>query len=137
MFDQECSELPNNRKQAKLLWQQNPNDQTAEDFSNLKRNTCRTFKKMKRDYMKAKVNKLEENSNNKNIWEMYKGINEFKKDYQPRVYVIKKHDGRIEADRTSILNIWEKLFSNLLKVNQSVVVLSILILHYNMYYFAL
>ena len=30
--------------------------------------------------MKAKVNKLEENSKNKHIREMYKGINEFKKD---------------------------------------------------------
>ena len=40
--------------------------------------------------MKAKVNKLEENSKNKNIREIYKGINEFKKGYQPRAYVIKK-----------------------------------------------
>ena len=39
--------------------------------------------------MKAKVNKLEENSKNKNIREMYKGINEFKNGYQPRAYVIK------------------------------------------------
>ena len=43
----------------------------------------------------AKVNKLEENSKNKNIREMYKGINEFKKGYQPRAYVIKKHDGQL------------------------------------------
>ena len=47
------------RKQEKLLWLQNPIDQTAEDFSNVRRNTCRTFKRKKRDYMKAKVNKLE------------------------------------------------------------------------------
>ena len=54
--------------------------------------------------MKAKVNKLEENRKNKNIRKMYKGINEFKKDYQPRAYVIKKHDGTIVADTTSILS---------------------------------
>ena len=34
--------------------------------------------------MKAKVKKLEESNKNKNIWEKYKGINEFKKDHQPR-----------------------------------------------------
>ena len=73
-----CSELANKRKQTKLLWLQNPNYHTAEEFSNV---TCRMFRKKKRDYMKAKVNKLEENSKNKNIWEMYKGINEFKKGY--------------------------------------------------------
>ena len=43
--------------------------------------------------MKAKVNKLEENSNNKNIREMYKVINEFKNGYLPRAYVIMKDDG--------------------------------------------
>ena len=33
----------------------------------VKRETCRMSRKKKRDYMKAKVNKLEENSKNKNI----------------------------------------------------------------------
>ena len=47
--------------------------------------------------MKAKVNKLEEISKNENIREMYKGINEFKKGYQPRDYEIKKHDNTIVA----------------------------------------
>ena len=34
-FDEECSELANKRKQTKLLRLQNPNNQTAEDFSML------------------------------------------------------------------------------------------------------
>ena len=64
--------------------------------------------------MKAKVNKLDENSKNKNIWEIYKGINEFFKDYQPCAYIIKKYDGTIVADTTSILSRWEQYFSDLL-----------------------
>jgi hypothetical protein len=52
--------------------------------------------------MKVKVNKLEENSKNKNNREMYKGINEFKKGYKHRAYVIKKDEGTIVADTTSI-----------------------------------
>jgi hypothetical protein len=80
-FNEECSELANKRKQAKLLWLQNPDDQTAEDFSNVRCGTCRTFMKKKHDYVQAKVNKLEENSENKNIQEMYKGINGVKKGY--------------------------------------------------------
>jgi hypothetical protein len=47
------------------------------------------------------------------------GINEFKKGYQPRTYVIKKHDGIILADTTSILSRWEQFFSNTLNFNQS------------------
>ena len=31
-FDEKCSELANKRKQIKLLWLQNPNNQTAEDL---------------------------------------------------------------------------------------------------------
>jgi len=54
--------------------------------------------------MKKKFNKFEENGKNKNIGEMYKGKYEFKKGYQPRTYVIKKHDGTIVADKTSILS---------------------------------
>ena len=77
------------------------------------------FRKKKRDYMKAKVNKLEENSKNKNILEMYKGVNKFKQDYQPRTCAIKKHDGTIVAGTTNILSRWEQFFSNLLNVNQS------------------
>ena len=48
---------------------------------------------------------------------MNKGINEFKKGYQPRPYVIKKYDGRIVANTTSLLTRWEQFFSNLLNVN--------------------
>ena len=47
---------------------------------------------------------------------MYKGINEFKKGYQPRAYVIKKVDGTIVADTTRILSTREQFFSNLLTV---------------------
>ena len=50
---------------------------------------------------------------------MYKGINEFKKGYQPRAYVIKKHDGTIVADTTSILSRRKQFFRNLQNINQS------------------
>ena len=103
-FDQECSQLANTRKQAKLLWIQNPNERNVEDFSSVRCYSCRTLKKKKGDYMKAKVNWLEENSKNKIILEIYNGINEFKKGYQPRAYVIKKQDGTILADTSSVLS---------------------------------
>jgi hypothetical protein len=48
--------------------------------------------------MKVKVNKLEENSKNKNIRKIYKG-------YEPHAYVIKKHYGTIiVTETTSILS---------------------------------
>jgi hypothetical protein len=59
LFNQECSILANKRKQLILLCLK-----TA-DFTNVRRDNCRTFKKKKCDYMKAKVNKLEDFSNKK------------------------------------------------------------------------
>ena len=60
--------------------------------------------------MKKKVNKHEENRRNKNIREMYKGINEFEKGYQTHIYMIKKDDGAIVADTTNILFEWDQFF---------------------------
>ena len=94
-FDQECSGLANKRKQTRLLWLKNPSDQTAEDLTNIRCENLRPFKKNKLDYMEAKVDKLEETVRTKNIWEMYKSTNEFKKEYQPRTYVINTDDGII------------------------------------------
>ena len=55
---------------------------------------------------------------NKKNWAMYKGINEYKKCYQPRTYIIKKDYSNIVADTTSILSRLEQ-FYNLLNVYQS------------------
>ena len=43
------------------------------------------------------IAKFGENSENKIIREMDKGINEFKKGYQPHAYAIKKDEGTIGA----------------------------------------
>ena len=68
-FDRECSELAIKRKwenKETSIWVQNSNDQTAEDFTNIRPDTFRTFKKKEHDY-KAKVNRPEKVSKNKNI----------------------------------------------------------------------
>ena len=65
--NQECAESANKRKQGNLLWLQNANNQTAEDLTNIRRDTIKTLKENKRGYKKAKVTKLEENSKNKHI----------------------------------------------------------------------
>jgi Txe/YoeB family toxin of Txe-Axe toxin-antitoxin module len=36
-----------------------------------------SFRNKKKEYLKAKINELETNSKNKNIRDLYKGINEF------------------------------------------------------------
>ena len=50
--------------------------------------------------MKLKFNKLVGNNKNKNIREMYKGINVLKKGYQPCTCILKKDVGTVVAYTT-------------------------------------
>jgi hypothetical protein len=51
----------------------------GDNMDNLRCEAGRTFrtKKKKREYLKNKINELETNSKNKNIRDLYSGINEF------------------------------------------------------------
>ena len=72
------------------------------------------------DYNKAKIEELESNSksNSKinNIRDLYRGINDFKKGYQPRTIIVKDEKGDLVADFHSIMTRWKNYFSQLLNV---------------------
>jgi hypothetical protein len=61
--------------------------------------------------MKAKINELEINSKTKNIKELYRGIRDFKKGYQPRTNIVKDEKGDLVADCHSILTRWRNYLS--------------------------
>jgi hypothetical protein len=86
-FNEKCSELWDQRKQAKQ-WLQEPS-------------------KIKRDYLKVKINELEMHSKNKNIRYLCRGINEFKKVYQPRTNLVKDENDDLLADSYNFLNRWK------------------------------
>jgi hypothetical protein len=104
LFDDECLKLIDRRKQAKLQWLQNPSQVNGDNMNNVKREASRTFRTKKREYLKNKINELETKSNNKNIRDLYRGIKEFKKGYQPRTNKVKYKNGHLLADSHSILN---------------------------------
>jgi hypothetical protein len=66
-FDDECSKLIDQWKQAKLQWLQNPNQINGDNLKNLRRETSRTFRNKKREYMKGKINELETNNKTKTL----------------------------------------------------------------------
>jgi hypothetical protein len=82
------------------------------NLQNLRSETSRTFRSKKREDMKGKINELETNNKNKNIRGLYRGINEFKKGYQPRINIIKDENGNLIAGPQNIFNRW-KIFFNL------------------------
>jgi hypothetical protein len=67
--------------------------------------------------LKGKINELEINNKNKNIRDLYRGINEFKKGYKPSISIIKDENGNLLADPQNILNKWKIFFNQVLNVH--------------------
>jgi hypothetical protein len=96
---------------------QNPNQINGENLKNLRRETNRKVKKKKREYLKCKINGLETNNKNKNIRDSYRGINEIKKGYQPRIDIIEDENDNLLAHSQSVLNRWKNFFNQVLNVH--------------------
>jgi hypothetical protein len=77
-FDEGCSKLLDQRKQAKLQWLQDPGEINGDILNNVRHEASRYFRN-KKEYLKEKINELATNSKNKNLRDLYKGINQFKR----------------------------------------------------------
>jgi hypothetical protein len=114
--DKGCSELLAQGKQAKLQWVQDPGEING-DLNNIRHEASRHFRNKKWEYLKDKINELATNSKNKNIRDLYSGVNEFKRGYQPRNNLVKDEKGDLLADSHNILNRWKNC-SELLNVHR-------------------
>jgi hypothetical protein len=88
-FDPEGSQFSYKSKQAKIQWLQNPNQSNGDNMNNVRREASRHFRKKKKECLKVKINELETPSKNKNVSDLYRGINGFTKWYQPRTNIVK------------------------------------------------
>jgi hypothetical protein len=113
-FDEECSQFLDQRKQAKMKRLQNPNQSNVDNLNNVRCEASRHFRNKKKGI--SKINEFETNSKNKNIRDLYRGISNFKKAYQPRTNVVKDEKGDQVADSYSISARWRNYFSQLLNV---------------------
>ena len=83
-FDEECLGFLDQRKQAKMQWVQDPCQSYVHNLNSVRREVSRHFRNKTKAYLRAKIEELETNSKIKSIRDLYRGINEFKKGYQPR-----------------------------------------------------
>jgi hypothetical protein len=95
----------------------NPNQTNRDNLQNLRRETSRILRNKKREHLKGKINELETSNKNKNIRDLYRGINVFKKGYKPRINIIKDENCNLIADPQNILNWWKKFFNHVLNVH--------------------
>jgi len=61
--------------------------------------------------LKVKVEELETNSKINNVRVLNRGINDFKKGYQPRTTIVKDEKGDLVAYSHSIMARWRNYFS--------------------------
>jgi hypothetical protein len=96
---------------------QDRNEANEDNLSDVGREASRHLRNKKREHLKDRINELESNSKNKNIRDLYRGINEFKKGYQPRTNLVKDERGDLLADPHKVLNRWKNYFCQLLNVH--------------------
>jgi hypothetical protein len=60
-FDEGCSKLLEQRKQAKLQWLQDPREVSGDKLNNIRREASRYFRNRKGEYLKYKINELSSN----------------------------------------------------------------------------
>jgi hypothetical protein len=96
---------------------QDPSEANEDNLSDVRQEASRHFSNKEREYLKDKIKELESNSNNKNISDLYRRINEFKKGYQLRTNLVKDERGDLLADPHKILSRWKNYFCQLLNVH--------------------
>jgi hypothetical protein len=58
-FDEGCSELLDQSKQAKLQWLQDPSEINGNNLNNARNEASSYFRNKKREYLKDKINKFQ------------------------------------------------------------------------------
>jgi hypothetical protein len=85
-------------------------------MNNVRRENSRHFKNKKKAHLRDNTEEIENNSKIKNVRDMYRGTNDFKKGYQPRTNMVMDENDEWFVDSYSILASRRNYFSQLLNV---------------------
>ena len=99
-----------------MQWIQDPSQSNVDNLNNVRQEVSRHFRN-KKAYLRAKIEELETNSKIKNIMDLYRGINDFKKGYQPRRIIMKDEKSDLVAESHSTVARWRNYFSQLFNVH--------------------
>jgi len=100
-----------------MQWIQDPRQSNVDNLNNVRREVSRHFRNKKKAYLRAKIKELETNSKIQNIRDLYMGINDFNRGYQPRCNIVKDEKGDLVADSHRIVARWSNYFSQLFNVH--------------------
>ena len=66
------------RKRAKILWVQDPNQSNVDNPNNVRHDASRHCSNKKKEYLKAKIDEIETKNKLKNTRDLYRGINDLR-----------------------------------------------------------
>ena len=81
-----------------MQWVHDPCQSNVHNLNSARREVSRHFRNKKKEYLGAKIEEHEANSKINNIRDLYRGINDFKKGYQPGCNIVKEEKGDLVAD---------------------------------------
>jgi hypothetical protein len=88
-------------------------ESNRDNLNNVRCETSRTFSNKTKEYLKEEFNESETDRKNRNVRDLHRGINEFKKGYQPKTNLVNNESGDLLVDFHSILNKWKNYFCHL------------------------
>jgi hypothetical protein len=94
-----------------LQWLQDPSEINGNNLNNVRPEASRNFRNEKREYMRNKINELATNGKKKNIKDLCRGVNEFKRNHEPRNKLVTDENGFLLADSHNNLNRWKNYVS--------------------------
>jgi len=94
------------RKRAKMQWIHHPSQRNVDTLNIERREVSRHFRDERKAYLRAKIEELDTISKIQNIWDLYRGINDFKKGFQPRCNIVKDEKGDLVAVSHSTVARW-------------------------------
>ena len=113
-LDEERLGFSDKRKQTEMQWVQEPSPSNVDNLDKVRREASRHSRNKKRDYSKAKIDELVSSSKIKNIIDLYRGINGFKKGYRPGTNIVEDEKGDLVSDSVR----WRNHFSQLFNVHR-------------------
>jgi len=105
------------RKRAKIQWTQDPSQNNVDNLNKVRREVSRHLRNKKKAYLRAKIEELETNNKIQIIRDLYRGISDFKKGYQPRCNIVKDEKDDLVADSHGTVSRWRNYFSPLFNVH--------------------
>ena len=114
-YDQECREIIEVKREARLKCIQHSTRANKEDYNRKRIATARVCRRKKRELLKTKVHEIVEHKNESKKY--YKRIQEITQEFKPRVNACRDAGGRILIETQHIQRRWKEYFESVLAGN--------------------